>query len=58
MKVSTSSLARVLRQRVIQCCMSLIWMVMQGEYMGIYPGSGKRRPYVQRGGGSIVFPCT
>jgi hypothetical protein len=24
-------------------------MVMQGEYMRVYPGSGKRRPYVQRG---------
>jgi hypothetical protein len=41
-----------------ECCVSLIWMVMEGEYTGIYPGSGKRRPYVQRGGGSIVFPCT
>jgi hypothetical protein len=41
-----------------ECCVSLIWMVMQGEYTVIYPGSGKRRPYVQRGGGSIVFPCT
>jgi hypothetical protein len=30
-----------------ECCVSLIWMVMQGEYTGIYPGSGKRRPYVQ-----------
>jgi hypothetical protein len=27
-----------------ECCVSLIWMVMQGEYTGIYPGSGKRRP--------------
>jgi hypothetical protein len=33
-------------------------MAMQGEYTGIYPDSGKRRPYVQRGGESIVFPCT
>jgi hypothetical protein len=41
-----------------ECCVSLIWMVMQGEYMEIYPGSGKRRPYVQRGRGGIVFPCT
>jgi hypothetical protein len=24
-------------------------MVMQGEHTGVYPGSGKRRPYVQRG---------
>jgi hypothetical protein len=29
-----------------ECCVSLTWMVMQGEYTGIYPGSGKRRPYV------------
>jgi hypothetical protein len=26
-------------------------MVMQGEHTGVYPGSGKRRPYVQRRGG-------
>jgi hypothetical protein len=32
-----------------ECCVSLIWMVMQGEYTSIYPGSGKGRPYVQRG---------
>jgi ribosomal protein L24E len=24
-------------------------MVMQREYTGVYPGSGKRRPYVQQG---------
>jgi hypothetical protein len=29
-----------------ECCVSLIWMVMQGGYIGIYPGLGKRRPYV------------
>jgi hypothetical protein len=23
-------------------------MVMQGEHSGVYPGSGRRRPYVQR----------
>jgi hypothetical protein len=23
-------------------------MVMQGEHTGVYPGSGRRRPYVQR----------
>jgi ribosomal protein L24E len=40
---------------VNQCCVSLIWMVMQGEYMGIYPGLGKRRPYIQRGGGVLYF---
>jgi hypothetical protein len=56
--VSASSPTRVLSQRVNQCCVSLIWMVMQEEYTGIYPSSGKRRPYVQLGGGSIVFPCT
>jgi hypothetical protein len=33
-----------------KCCVSLSWMVMQGEHTGVYPGSGKRRPYVQRGG--------
>jgi hypothetical protein len=42
--------ARVLSQRVNQCCVSLIWMMMQGEYTEVYPGSGKRRPYVQREG--------
>jgi hypothetical protein len=47
--------ARVLSQRVNQCCVSLIWMVMQEEYTRIYPGSGKRRPYVQRGGGVLYF---
>jgi hypothetical protein len=30
-------------------------MVMQGEHTGVYPGSGKRRPYVQRGGESLYF---
>jgi hypothetical protein len=46
---STFGPARVLSQRVNLCCVSLIWMVMQREYTGVYPGSGKRRPYVQRG---------
>jgi hypothetical protein len=32
-----------------KCCVSLSWMVMQGEHTGVYPGSGKRRPFVQRG---------
>jgi hypothetical protein len=41
-----------------ECCVSLTRMVMQGEYTGVYPGSGKRRPYVQRGGESFVFPYT
>jgi hypothetical protein len=41
--------ARILSQRVNQCCVSLIWMVMQGEYTEVYPSLGKRRPYVQRG---------
>jgi hypothetical protein len=30
-------------------------MVMQREYTGIYPGSGKRRPYIQRGGRVLYF---
>jgi hypothetical protein len=37
-----------------ECCMSLTWMVMQGEHTGVYPGSGRRRPYVQRGGESCI----
>jgi hypothetical protein len=32
-----------------ECCVSLFWMVMQGEHSGVYPGSDKRMPYVQRG---------
>jgi hypothetical protein len=40
---------RVLSQRVNLCCVSLIWMMMQREYTGVYPDSGERRPYVQRG---------
>jgi hypothetical protein len=58
MYVSAFGPTRVLSQRVNQCCVSLIWLVMQGEYTELYPGSGERRPYVQREGGSIVFPCT
>jgi hypothetical protein len=46
---------RVLSQRVNQCCVSLICMVMQGEYTEVYPSSGKRRPYVQREGGVLYF---
>jgi hypothetical protein len=30
-------------------------MVMQGEHMGVYPGSGRRRPYVQRGERVLYF---
>jgi hypothetical protein len=45
----------VLSQRVNLCCVSLIWMVMQREYTGVYPGLGKRRPYVQRGGEVLYF---
>jgi hypothetical protein len=44
--VSASSPARVLSWRVNLCCVSLIWMVMQGEHTRVYPGSGIRRPYV------------
>jgi hypothetical protein len=40
---------RVLSQRVNLCCVSLIWMVMQREYTGVYPGSDERMPYIQRG---------
>jgi hypothetical protein len=58
LQVSAFGPMRILSQRVNQCCVSLIWIVMQGEYTEVYPGSGKRRPYVQRGEGSIIFPCT
>jgi hypothetical protein len=27
-------------------------------HTGVYPGSDRRRPYVQWGGESFVFPCT
>jgi ribosomal protein L24E len=30
-------------------------MVMQEEHTGIYPGSGRRRPYVQRGRRVLYF---
>jgi hypothetical protein len=40
-----------------ECCVSLTWMVMQGEYTGIYPGSGKEGPTSSRGR-EFVFPCT
>jgi hypothetical protein len=30
-------------------------MVIQGEHTGVYPGSGKRRPYVQWGRGGLYF---
>jgi hypothetical protein len=30
-------------------------MVMQGEHTGVYPGSGKRRSYVQRGEGRSLY---
>jgi hypothetical protein len=46
---------RVLSQRVNLCCVSLIWMLMQKEYTGVYPGSDERRPYVQRGGEVLYF---
>jgi hypothetical protein len=54
-QLSVPSPARVLSQRVNQCCVSLIWIVMQGEYTGVYPGSGKRRPYVKQGVGVLYF---
>jgi hypothetical protein len=28
---------------------------MQGEHTGVYPGSGKRRPYVQREGERVLY---
>jgi hypothetical protein len=56
--LSASGPAGVLSQRVNQMLRVPNLDGMQGGYTGIYPGSGKRRPYVQRGGGSIVFPCT
>jgi hypothetical protein len=40
-----------------ECCVSLTRMVMQGEYTGIYPGSGKEGP-TSSGGREFVFPCT
>jgi hypothetical protein len=30
-------------------------MVVQGEHTGVYPGSGRRRPYVQRGREFLYF---
>jgi hypothetical protein len=30
-------------------------MVMQGEHMKVYPGSGRRNPYVQRGERVMYF---
>jgi hypothetical protein len=47
--LSTFGPARVLSQRVNLCCVPLIWMVMQREYTGVYPGSNEKRPYVQWG---------
>ena len=41
-------------QRVNLYACSLSQMVMQ-EDTEIYPGSGKRRPYVQRGGESLYY---
>jgi hypothetical protein len=52
--VSAFGPTRVLSQRVNQCCVSLIWMVMQEEYTKVYPGSDERMPYVQRGGGYCI----
>jgi ribosomal protein L24E len=30
-------------------------MEMEGEYTEVYPGSGKRKPYIPRGGGVVYF---
>jgi hypothetical protein len=38
-----------------KCCVSLSWMVMQEEHTGVYPGSGQRMPYVQRGERVLYF---
>jgi hypothetical protein len=38
-----------------ECCVSLTWMVMQGEYMGIYHGSGKEGPTSSGEGESLYF---
>jgi hypothetical protein len=54
-QVSAFGPARVLSQRVNLCCVSLIWMVMQREYTGVYPSSGERRPYVQWGEKYCIF---
>jgi hypothetical protein len=49
-KVSVGVRSRGGPKPMSKCCVSLSWMVMQGEHTGVYPSSGKRRPYVQRGG--------
>jgi hypothetical protein len=56
--VSTFGPMRVLSQRVNQCYVSLIWMVMQGEYTEVYPGLGEKKTLRPTGRGSIIFPCT
>jgi hypothetical protein len=38
-----------------ECCVSLTQMVMQGEYTGIYPGSGKEGPTSSGGRESLYF---
>jgi hypothetical protein len=53
--LSTFGPARVLSQRVNQCCVSLIWMVMYGEYTGVYPGSGKKGPTSSGDWGVLYF---
>jgi hypothetical protein len=46
---------RVLSQQVNQCCVSLIWMVMQGEYTEVYPGSGKKKALRPAGRGEYCI---
>jgi hypothetical protein len=42
-------------ERTSECCVSLTWMVMQGEYTGIYPGWGKEGPTSSEEGESLYF---
>jgi hypothetical protein len=46
---------RVLSQRVNQCCMSLIWMVMQGEYTGGLSWFEHKKPLRPAGGKYCIF---
>jgi hypothetical protein len=46
---------RVLSQRVNQCCVSLIWMVMQGEYTEVYPDSSEKKALHPAGRGEYCI---
>jgi hypothetical protein len=54
-QLSASSLAVVLSQRVNQCYVSLIWMVMQGEYTGVILVRAKEGPTSSGEGGVLYF---